>query len=92
MIAVSVLSATVFSSFSGFPALMLAMKSVCSCTYGRLSCAVKRHARGPVMSYLLLSASVWQEPLSPTSASETFFSHPSICRHMLISRVPFAYS
>ncbi len=32
MIAVSVLSATFFSSLSGLPARMLAIRSVCSCT------------------------------------------------------------
>ena len=34
MIAVSVLSATCFPSFNGASALMLAIRSACSCTYG----------------------------------------------------------
>jgi hypothetical protein len=83
MIAVSVLSATVFSSLSGLPARMLAIRSVCSCTYGLTCfsgfCHVQAFA--PVMTLAAFDA-----PLVPRKCSATLFWVPLICRHMLITR------
>ena len=69
MIAVSVLSATVFSSLSGWPLRMLATRSVCSCTYGSTGFPAELyfHAALPRISPLC----VLERPLVPMNDSPT---------------------
>ena len=50
MTAVRLLSATCFSSFSGLPARMLAMRSVCSCTYMSFGSPSYFQAFGPLIT------------------------------------------
>ena len=36
--------------------------------------------------------SVYEKPFVPTTRSDTFSAAPAVCRHMLRTRAPFAYS
>ena len=77
MIAVRVLSATVFSSFSGLPSRMLLIRSVCSCTYGALSFFLSK----TILPFIAYSPpNVLKVPRVPTSASDTFSAQPLIWR------------
>ena len=72
MIAVSVLSATCFSSLSGLPARMLATRSVCSCTYGLI--ALLRATRTSTPSRPMISPAAFELPFVPMKCSPTRFA------------------
>ena len=72
---------------------MLAMRSVCSCTYGLTGFPVRSnvHALAPVRrpgeSEDMLAC-----PFAPRKCSSTLPAVPLICRHMLMTRAPLGYS
>src|SRR5262245_65867548 len=80
-IAVSVLSATFFSSLIGLPERMLSIRSVCSCTYGlgaALSCS-----RVTTFLPLIVWALTWQCALRQSFVSAIFDAHVGLCGHRL---------